>query len=99
MKIVDRKKFNRMLIIVLGIIAFIIFLFSTTSFSGGKVEEKIIYISSGDTLWSIASEEKENNLYYKNKDVRDIISEIKKLNSLDNNSTLSVGQKIVLKSI
>lgn len=99
MKIVDRKKFYRMILIVIGIISFIIFVFSTSSFSGGEIEEKVIYISSGDTLWSIASEEKENNLYYKNKDIRDIILDIKKINGLDNNTTLSVGQKIVLKSL
>ena len=99
MKIVDRKKFYRMILIVIGIISFIIFVFSTSSFSGGEIEEKVIYISSGDTLWSIASEEKENNLYYKNKDIRDIILEIKKINGLSNNETLSVGQKIILKSL
>ncbi|MBP3255675.1 MAG: LysM peptidoglycan-binding domain-containing protein [Clostridia bacterium] len=88
-----------MLILVIGILVFASFAFGTTSVSGGKVEEKIIYISSGDTLWSIASEEKENNLYYKNKDVRDIIGEIKSLNGLGNNTTLSVGQKIILKSL
>ena len=99
MRIVDKKKFYRMIVLIIALIAFGIFIFGTTSFSGGEVEEKIIYISSGDTLWSIASEEKENNLYYKNKDIRDIILDIKKINGLDNNTTLSVGQKIVLKSL
>ena len=99
MRIVDKKKFSRMIILVIAIVAFIIFIFSTSSLSSGKIEEKIIYISSGDTLWGIASEEKENNLYYKNKDIRDIILEIKKLNGLNNNEQLAVGQKIVLKSL
>ena len=99
MRIVDKKKFYRMIVLIIALIAFGIFIFGTTSFSGGEVEEKIIYISSGDTLWSIASEEKENNLYYKNKDIRDIILEIKKINGLSNNETLSVGQKIILKSL
>lgn len=99
MRIADKKRFSRMLILILGIVSFIIFIFSTSSFSGGKVEEKVIYVSSGDTLWRIASEEKESNLYYKNKDIRDIILEIKKINGINNNDELSIGQKIILKTL
>ena len=99
MKIVNKKKFIRMLIFIICLIAFISLLFSTSSFSRGEIKEKTIYISSGDTLWSIASEEKENNTYYKNKDIRDIILEIKKLNNIDNNQILSIGQKIIIKTL
>ena len=98
MRIVNRKKFIRMIIFLVLVISFVCFLFTTVSFSGGEIKEKVIYVSSGDTLWNIASEEKENNTYYKNKDIRDIIYEIRKLNGFDKNETLSIGQKIVIKT-
>ena len=99
MRIVNKKKFTRMIIIVLGIIFSMCFYFSNVSFSKGEVKTKNIYVSSGDTLWSIAMQEKENNSYYENKDVRDIIDEIRKVNNLDNTSYLKVGQKLVLYSL
>ena len=95
MKIVNKKKFGMMVVILVSVIFFILFILCNISFSGGEVEEKIIYISSGDTLWGIAKEQKEMNLYYKNKDIRDIVLELKKLNGLDNNE-LFVGQKIII---
>ena len=69
---------------------------TNTAYSTAEIEKKDIYISSGDTLWSIASYESENNIYYKGKDIRDIIYEIKELNNLDNNADLQIGQKIVV---
>ncbi len=99
MRIVNKKKFTRMIIIVLGVIFTICFYFSNVSFSKGEVKTKNIYVSSGDTLWSIATQEKENNSYYEDKDIRDIIYEIRKINELDNTSYLKVGQKLVLYSL
>ena len=99
MRIVDKRKFFRIVILIVGIIFFIIFTFNNKSFSNGEIKEKEIYVSGGDTLWSIASEEKSNNLYYENKDIRDIIYEIKKINNIENNSTLEVGQKIIINSL
>ena len=97
MRIVNKKKFIRMVILIIGIITISLIGFSNISFSKGEIKTKTIYVSSGDTLWTIATEEQENNLYYKDKDIRDIIYEIKKLNNLDNNSNLIVGQKLVIK--
>ena len=99
MKIVNKTKFIRMIILMIGIIIFISFAFSNDTLSKGEVKEKTIYISSGDTLWSIASDEKENNAYYERKDIRDIIYEIKKINNLECNNTLVVGQKLVVNSL
>ena len=48
----------------------------------------IVTVKSGDTLWSIANEYSDGE-----KDVRELIHEIKKHNSLKN-SNLIVGQKI-----
>ena len=69
------------------------------SFSKGDIKTKTVNVTKGDTLWSIAREEQENNAYYENKDIRDIIYEIKKLNKLDNNSNLKIGQKLIIKSL
>lgn len=99
MKIVNMKKFLRMTLIVFVIIVGISLYFSNVSFSKGDIITKTVNVTKGDTLWSIAREEQENNAYYENKDIRDIIYEIKKLNKLDNNSNLKIGQKLIIKSL
>lgn len=99
MKIVDKRKFIRMLVVMFGVIATIFFMFGNKSYSKGEIKEKVIYISNGDTLWSIASDEKENNAYYESKDIRDIIHEIKEINNIDNNNTLVIGQKLIINSL
>lgn len=99
MKIVNMKKFLRMTLIVFVIIIGISLYFNNVSFSKGDIKTKTVNVTKGDTLWSIAREEQENNTYYENKDIRDIIYEIKKLNKLDNNSNLKIGQKLIIKSL
>lgn len=99
MRIVNRGKFIKMVVLILGIIITLSFYFVNISFSKGDVKTKTVYVSSGDTLWTIASYEQENNIYYENKDIRDIIYEIRKLNNLENNATLTVGQKLIVKSM
>ena len=79
MRIVNKKKFVRMIILIVGIISILFICFSNISFSKGEIKTKSIYVSSGDTLWTIATEEQENNSYYEDKDIRDIIYEIKKI--------------------
>ena len=99
MRIVNKKKFVRMIILIVGIISILFICFSNISFSKGEIKTKSIYVSSGDTLWTIATEEQENNSYYEDKDIRDIIYEIKKINNLDKNSNLIAGQKLLIKSL
>lgn len=96
MRIVNKKKFIRMVILVMGFIILLFICFSNISFSKGEVKTKTIYVSSGDTLWTIAKEEQENNSYYEDKDIRDIVYQIKKLNNIQNNSNLIEGQKIII---
>lgn len=96
MRIVNKKKFIRMVILVMGFIMLLFICFSNISFSKGEVKTKTIYVSSGDTLWTIAKEEQENNSYYEDKDIRDIVYQIKKLNNIQNNSNLIEGQKIII---
>ena len=57
-----------------------------SSYSNTKTKYKIDFVSKGDTLWSIAEKEINNNDYYKGKDIRKVIYEIKELNNLSNNN-------------
>lgn len=97
MKIKNKKKFIISISILIFIVIFTILLSSRT-FSHGEYETKTIYISYGDTLWTIACTEQENNKYYENKNIREIINDIKYINNLDN-SYIYEGQKIIIPTI
>lgn len=85
---------NKRNLILIGIILlFISLIFINSSFSHTEISYKTISVSSGDTLWNIAKQEKSSNIYFENKDVRDIIDEIKSINNLTN-SKLNIGQKL-----
>ncbi len=98
LKIVNLSKFIRSVVIILGIIVCISLFINNISFSHTEKTYKTICVSTGDTLWTIAKEEKDSNSYYTNKDVRDIVNNIKGINKLSN-SNLSVGQKLLIPSI
>lgn len=96
------KKLNMKRIIKLSIIAFlailILLFIHSTSLSYKEVEYSEIYVCRGDTLWNIAKSEQENNNYYKGKDIREIIFDIKKVNNLTS-SDLSVNQKLFIPTL
>lgn len=96
MRIVDIKKFSRMLVVIIGVIIGISFFLTMPSYSKGEVKTKTTIVSRGDTLWTIAKYEQENNSYYENKDIRDIISEIKQINEIKNCSNIQEGEKILI---
>ena len=92
MKIVNKGKFiktNLLLIIIVGAIIG----FTTNTYSKVETKYKEEYVYSGDTLWSIAQNELENNKYFEGKDIRYVIDELKKVNNLSN-SNLTEGDKI-----
>ncbi len=92
MKIVNKGKFiktNLILIIIVGAIIG----FTTNTYSKVETKYKEEYVYSGDTLWSIAQNELENNKYFEGKDIRYVIEELKKVNNLSN-SNLTEGDKI-----
>ncbi len=96
-KIVNKSKFIRSIIIVLGVVILGLLLLGNT-YSKTEITYKEDYIISGDTLWSIAQNQVNNNEYYKNKDIREVMYEIKQLNNIGNGN-LEVGQKIKIPSI
>lgn len=98
MRRINKRKFIRSTSITIGLIILIIMLLSNISFSHTETNIKEISISYGDTLWSIAKYEQNNNIYFENKDVRDIIDEIKFLNNMSN-SNLNIGDKLIIPTI
>lgn len=93
-KIVNKKKFIRSLIIVIALIVLTLLRINNT-YSKTEISYKEDYILKGDTLWSIAESEINTNQYYKNKDIRDVMFEIKKINNLPDGN-LTIGQKILI---
>lgn len=93
MKIVNKKKFIRSISVIIGLVIIIILLLINTSFSHTEIRYKQISVISGDSLWNIARYEQNNNPYFANKDIRDIVNEIRSFNSL-NNSTLNIGDQL-----
>ena len=95
MKIVDKKKFVKRIIALVILVILIILFASNIALSHADKQYKEIYVSNGDTLWSIAKEEKANNNYYEQMNIREIIDNIKKLNNLKSGNII-VGQKLVV---
>lgn len=92
-RIVNVKRFIiSSTILLLSVILIITALIKITH-SYNEIEYKTVYVTEGDTLWKIAEEEKINNSYYENKDIRDIIYDIKNTNKL-NISNLKIGQEL-----
>lgn len=92
-KIVNQRKFRRRVILVVFILSCLLFNIRNTASSEAKIEYKTITVSSGDTLWSIAKNEQEENKYYEDLDIREIVSNIKKVNNLES-SNLTVEQAL-----
>lgn len=92
MKIRNKRRFITMVTLLFLILLFIMMLNNKT-YSTVEYGSKTIYVAYGDTLWKIASEQKENNSYYEGKNVRDILEDIKFTNNLSD-SYIYEGQKL-----
>lgn len=92
MKIVNKRKFIRSNII-LAILIILMIIFTTKTYSNVSTKYKEEYIYAGDTLWSIAQEELENNKYFEGKDIRYVVNELKNINNLST-ATIKEGNKI-----
>ena len=74
------------------------FIIVNKTLSHAEVKFKTICISNGDTLWDIAKEEQISNDYYKNKDIRNIIYDIKLTNHMSN-SNLKTNQELKIREL
>lgn len=96
MKIKNFKRFVTFIIVLVGIVTTLCLFVSNYSFSHTEnIKTKTIYTSSGDTLWSIAQIEQNENDYYKNKNIKEIIEDIKIINNLQT-SNISDSQKLLI---
>ena len=95
-RIVNRKRFIRSTGILLAIIIFtVIICIGTKVLSHKELRYKTKYVSSGENLWKIATNEQNNNEYYKNKDIRNIIEDLKNINNLET-SNLYINQELII---
>lgn len=79
--------------VIMILIIIVIAIVAKNSYSQKDMSYKTEYVVNGDTLWSIATSEKNSNSYYKNKDIRSIVTDIKYINNL-NSSELVEGMKL-----
>ena len=95
LKIKNKAKFITSTTILFTIIIFIFLAISNITFSHAKPQYKEVTTIYGDTLWSIACNEKKHNQYYQNKDIRYIVYDIQVCNNLKT-SNLQTGQTLVI---
>lgn len=87
MRIKNMKRFIISMTIILTFIIFLCSIITNKVFSHEEQKYKTITISSGDTLWAIASE--------LNGNINENIYNIKKINNLEK-SNLHVGQELLI---
>lgn len=95
MKIVNFKKFVRSICLILLVIFILSIVCAKSTLSHKETEYIAFYVSEGDTLWSIAAELQGNNEYYKNKDIREVIFNLKNINNLES-TNLYVDQELMI---
>ena len=96
MRIVNKTKFIRSNVILVILICSIV-IFATNTYSNVETKYKEEYVCAGDTLWSIAQEELENNKYFEGKDIRYVVNELKNVNNLAS-ANLKEGDKLKIPS-
>ena len=94
-KIRNKRKFIISMTILLIIVFILLSLIYDKTYSNTYTQYKKEIICKGDTLWSIAEEEKKNNKYFEGKDIRYIIYEIQNLNNLESND-LQIGDTLII---
>ena len=98
LRIVNKSKFFRGFILLFVVLLFVLFNFCNKSQSEEIQHYKTITVNSGDTLWSIAQYEKNENAYYKDLDIREIVYDIKEVNNL-RSSNLSINQSLKIPTV
>lgn len=93
-KITNFNKFIRSTILLIFTIISLILL-SNNAFSHQEMRYKTIYVSSGDTIWSIAKDEIKENDFFQNKSTREVVYQIQNINQLSS-SEIYIGQKLLI---
>lgn len=91
----NRKEENTLKIlkclILFYVISIIFFLIYVWLYNSNRIEKLYTYkeltIEKGQTLWNVAKDELNNNSYYDQEDIRQIIFEIKKDNEMQRSDT------------
>lgn len=91
----NKRSLFTILRILGSIMGILIILGNKPTLSHTQTVYKTIYVSSGETLWEIASRETKNNSYYLGKDVRYVINHIKSINQLKT-SSLFPNQELII---
>lgn len=92
MKIINKRKFIRTISMLILILIGLIF-WAKATYSNVETSYIEDYIYEGETLWSIASKQLEENRYFEGKDIRFIVEELKSFNNLKT-SNVYEGEKI-----
>ena len=99
MKKKNMRKRRRVTFLVLVVMVIVMsFMFNTPSLSSTQINYVEYTVSSNDTLWSIATLIKENNVNYSRTDIREIIYEIKQINNKDKSNIIE-NEKLIIPEI
>ena len=80
-------------IVITWLIVILLYSIFNNTYSYKNQTYKTIRVSPGETLWDIAEIEKYNNEYYQDMEIREIVNQIKTINSLTN-CNLYVDQEL-----
>ena len=92
-EIINKYKFIRTMTILTCIIIAIICIVNHKTYSNSETRYKTEYVVKGETLWKIAEKEIQENVYFQNEDIQNVILELKKVNHMTT-SNLSEGMEI-----
>lgn len=92
-RIINKYKFIKSITILLCIIGITVCVANHKTYSNSETKYRTEYVVKGETLWEIAEKEIKENAYFQNKDIQNVILELKKINHMTT-SNLSEGMEI-----
>ncbi len=92
-RIINKHKFIRTIVILGILIGAVISVFNNRAYSNTEEKYKTEYVVKGETLWGIAEKEIQENPYFENEDIQNVILEIKKQNHMTT-SDLKEGMEL-----
>ena len=93
-RIINKIKFIRAIMLLICIIIAILCVFNHKSYSNSEIKYKIDYVVKGETLWEIAQKEIQQNPYFQNEDIQNVIIELKKVNNM---ATSNLSERMEIK--